>query len=130
VLIYGTAAGGNFVIGDQNAAMASTVTFWGAEWSQRNTLTGSHAPASFKGFEDTPATVRCGTNWTANPGNSTPPVAGALPDYMAVVVSDAITKSGKSITGNAVYIVVVHTNNGYSPNPGHSGTGTVVGIIC
>ena len=130
VLIYGTAAGGNFVIGDQNAVMANTVTFWGAKWSQENTLTGGSAPASFKGFEDTPATAQCGTNWTTDPGNSTPPPAGALPSYMAVVVSSNITKSGKSITGNDIHIVVVHINNGYGPNPGHSGTGTIVGIIC
>ncbi|HEY8752080.1 MAG TPA: hypothetical protein VIM40_00315 [Arthrobacter sp.] len=129
VLIYGTVAGGNFVIGDQNTAMASTVTFWGAKWSQQNTLTSGPTPASFKGFENNPVTTLRGTNWTTDPGNSTPPPSGALPAYMAVVVSDTITQSGKSITGNDIHIVVVRTNNGYDPDPGHSGTGTIVGII-
>jgi hypothetical protein len=130
VLIFGTAAGGNFVIGDGNAAIGTAVTFWGAQWSKLNSLSGGAAPAAFKGFEDAPATVTCGTSWTTDPGNSTPPPAGSLPAFMAVIVSSSITKSGSTISGNTLHMVVVNTNPGYAPNPGHAGTGTVVATIC
>ena len=54
-------SGGSFVIGDGNAAVGQKVTFWGAQWSKLNTLSGGSAPASFKGFENMPATLpSCG----------------------------------------------------------------------
>jgi hypothetical protein len=48
---------------------------------------------------------------------------------MAVVVSDSITKSGSTITGTVKQIVVVKTDPGYGPAPGHAGTGTIVATI-
>lgn len=130
VLIFGTAKGGNFVIGDQNSAPGTAVTFWGAQWWKLNSLSGGAAPASFKGFEDTPSSVSCGTSWTTDPGNSTPPPPGPLPAFMAVIVSSQISKSGSTISGNTVHMVVVQTNPGYAPDPGHPGIGTVVATIC
>ena len=86
---------------------------------------------AFKGFEDTPSTPpACGTIWSADPGNSTPPPAGPLPAFMAVIVSSSISKSGPTISGNTPHVVVVKTNPGYAPNPGHAGTGTVVIQVC
>jgi uncharacterized repeat protein (TIGR01451 family) len=128
--VFCVVAGGNFVIGDQNAAAGSSVTFWGAQWSTLNGLSGGGAPASFKGFETAPATVTCGTSWSTGPGNSPPPPAGPLPSFMAVIVASSISKSGPSISGNTVHMVVVQTNPGYAPDPGHAGTGTVIGQIC
>ncbi len=130
VLIYGTAKGGNFVIGDKNAAAGTSVTFWGAQWWKLNSLSGGSGPAAFKGFEDSPATAVCGTSWTTDPGNSTPPPTGPLPEYMAVLVSSKISKAGSAISGNTVHEVVVKTNPGYAGNPGHAGTGTVIATIC
>jgi hypothetical protein len=130
VLIYGTATGGNFVIGDKNAATGTSVTFWGAQWWKLNSLSGGSGPAAFKGFEDSPATTACGTNWTTDPGNSTPPPAGPLPEYMLVLVSSKISKGGAAISGNTVHEVVVKTNPGYASDPGHAGTGTVIAQIC
>jgi hypothetical protein len=49
---------------------------------------------------------------------------------MAVIVSSHITKSGPVISGNIVHIVLVRTNPGYGPNPGHLGTGTIIGQVC
>jgi hypothetical protein len=49
---------------------------------------------------------------------------------MGVVVSSTISKSGATISGNVPKIVVVTTNPGYAPNPGHPGTGTVVAVFC
>jgi Bacterial Ig-like domain (group 1) len=130
VLIFGTAKGGNFVIGDKNAATGASVTFWSPQWWSKNSLSGGLGPAAFKGFEDNPATAACGKSWTTDPGNSTPPPAGPLPAYMAVIVSSKVSKAGSAISGNTVHEVVVKTNSGYAPAVGHAGTGTVVAKIC
>jgi hypothetical protein len=130
ILIFAFAAGGNFVIGNGEQALGHDVTFWGAQWSKVNDLAAGDAPAAFKGFEDTPATVTCGTSWSTDPGNSTPPPAGPLPSYMAVIVSSSIRESGSSISGNTLHMVVVKTSPGYAADPGHAGSGTVVAQIC
>jgi hypothetical protein len=122
--------GGSFVIGDEDGATATPVTFWGAKWWKKNSLSGGSAPPSLKGFAETPATPSCGTGWGADPGNSTPPPNGPLPAVMGVIVSSKITKSGSQISGDTVHIVVVKTNPGYQPNPGHVGTGTVEAQVC
>jgi hypothetical protein len=46
------------------------------------------------------------------------------------VISSAIGKSGRTISGNVNKIVVVTPYPGYEPNPGHHGTGTVVATFC
>ena len=124
------AGGGDFVIGDNNATVGTSVTFWGAEWWKLNNLTGGAAPASFKGFAKSPPTATCGTDWTTSPGNSAPPPLGPLPSFMGVIVASSISQSGSTISGNTVHMVIVQTNPGYAPNPGHAGTGTVVAQIC
>lgn len=130
VLIYGVVQGGSFVVGDAGAATGNKVTFWGAQWQKLNTLAGGPAPASFKGFEDQPARAACGQAWTTDPGNSTPPPAGPLPAYLAVIASSSVTQSGSAMSGNTPGMVVVRTNGGYAPDPGHAGTGTVIARIC
>jgi Big-like domain-containing protein len=131
ILIFGTASGGAFVIGNGDAAVGHDVTFWSSQWSKENTLAAGSAPAQFKGFASTPDSLpACGTAWSTRPGNSPPPPAGSLPAFMAVIVSSSVTKSGSTISGNVLHEVVVQTNAGYAPNPGHPGTGTVVATIC
>jgi hypothetical protein len=49
---------------------------------------------------------------------------------MGVLVTNNYAKSGSQISGDTPAIVVVQTNSGYQPNPGHPGTGTVVGQFC
>jgi hypothetical protein len=122
---------GMFVIGDTSATTQSTVLFWGAKWWKRNVLSGGTAPAAFKGFANSanPATAQCGEKWKTRPGNSSfPPlsVSGDVP----MIVSTHITKSGPVISGDINEIVLVHVNSGYGPNPGHPGTGTIVGVVC
>jgi hypothetical protein len=131
LLVFAGVAGGNFVIGDRNAAIGTDVTFWGAQWSKLNDLRGGAAPAAFKGFENTPGGLpACGTAWSTGPGNSPPPPSGPLPAFMAVIVSSSVSKSGSTISGDTVHVVIVQTNAGYAPNPGHAGSGTVVATIC
>ncbi len=121
-----------FVIADTEDAVGSDVTFWSAQWAKANVPSKGPAPSSFKGFANETSSSRpaCGGSWTSDPGNSSGPPPGPLPQYLAVLVSSSVTKSGASISGNIVHIVVVKTNPGYSNDPGHTGTGTVVSFIC
>jgi hypothetical protein len=126
--------GGMFVVGDLTVgpvaqAAGKAVTFWGAQWWKVNSLSGGTAPAAFKGFEDTPPAPTCGVNWSTDPGNSTPPPASIGP-FIAVIVSSQITQSGSNISGDTVHVLIVKTDAGYQGNPGHAGTGTVVGVVC
>jgi hypothetical protein len=122
--------GGSFAIGDRDATVNNAVTFWGSQWWKLNTLSRTSAPSSFKGFAAHPASPACGTSWSTDPGNSTPPPAGPLPAYMAVIATSASSTSGSTISGTTAHVVIVKTTPGYDANPGHSGTGTVVAIIC
>ena len=130
LLNFSFLAVGSFVIGDQNSANGTTVTFWDAQWAKDNSLSGGLAPRSFKGFAENPTPPSCGVSWSADPGNSTPPPTGPLPAYMGVIVTRSADQSGSTTSGNTVHIVVVKTNPGYAPNPGHAGTGTVVAQVC
>jgi hypothetical protein len=128
---------GAFVIGDLADPLpivGDSVTWWSSQWTQLNPMSGGPAPASMKGFagfEDNPmGTPRtCGSSWTTDTGNATPPPA-SVPEFMGVLVSSKITQSGSVITGNIKQVVVVHNNPGYAPDPGHTGTGTIVAIVC
>ena len=122
--------GGSFVIGDRNAVIGGAVNFWGSQWSKRNSLSGGPAPRSFKGFAEAPDVPQCGQSWATDPGNSTPPPDGPLPALMAVIVTSSSHQSGSTIAGDIVEIVIVRTNAGYEPDPGHSATGTVVAVVC
>ncbi len=128
-LWFAFAQGGSFVIGDGNAKVGNQVEFWGAQWAKTNQLSGGPAPRSFKGFENSVASPTCGTKWTTNPGNSSGP-PDTIPAFMGVIVSSKIDKSGSTISGDTVHIVVVKTDPGYAPNPGHAGSGRVIAIVC
>jgi uncharacterized repeat protein (TIGR01451 family) len=123
-----TAFSAQFVIGDLSAIVGNTVTFWGSQWAKDNSLSGGSAPNSFKGFTDT-VPASCGGNWISRPGNSSQP-PDTVPQFMAVIASSNINKSGPNITGDTPKIVIVRTNPGYGPSPGHTGTGTVVAVVC
>jgi hypothetical protein len=134
LLTFAYPAAGAFALGDKTVAAATsstTVTSWGANWSTLNSLSGGSAPAAFKGFARTLSATPpvCRGTWTTTPGNSSTPPS-SVPTYMGVVVPSTITKSGSTIAGNIVQIVVVKTSPGYAPDPGHPGAGTIVGTVC
>jgi hypothetical protein len=130
-VVFAFAPGGrSFVIGDTKSATGTSVLFWGAQWAKFNPVTSASTVSAFKGFALDPTTPTCGTSWSTAPGNSTPPPAGPLPAYMGVIVTSHYSKSGSSISGDIAHIVIVRTDAGYGPNPGHAGTGTVVGQVC
>jgi hypothetical protein len=123
---------GSFAVGNLSASMGASVTYWSSQWSKVNTLSGGPAPSTFKGFINglsvEPPT--CGITWTSTlGGNSTQPPA-TVPSFMGAVVPSTVTASGSTSFGNAVKIVVVQTNPGYSSNPGGAGTGTIVAQFC
>ena len=120
---------GSFAIGDQNAVIGNSVTWWGGNWSSANQLTGGPAPLSFKGYQNTVNNPTCSSpNWMTTTGNSPPP-SNLVPSYMAVIVTSKVT-GGNTPTGDIVKVVVVKINPGYKPKPGSPGTGTVVAEIC
>lgn len=131
VFAYSVGNGGGFVIGDKNVGIGKMVTFWGAQWAKQNSLTGGAAPSAFKGIANRSSTTpaSCGASWFTDPGNSSNPPA-FIPAYMAVMVADSITKNGSVISGNTSKIVIVGTSGNYQPNPGHAGTGTIIGVLC
>jgi hypothetical protein len=125
-IVFAFLNSGSMIIGNLDGA---NVEFWGAQWAKNNSLSGGPAPDAFKGFAST-APQTCGGGWASNPGNSSGPPAGPLPSYMGVIVSSTVAKSGSAISGDVLKIVVVKTNPGYAPDPGHAGTGTVVATFC
>jgi hypothetical protein len=122
---------GNFVIGDGNAVVGNHVTFWSARWADFNSLSGGAAPSGFSGFTSStsPNPAICGGAWTSNPGNSSGPPA-SVPSLVTVIVTSSITKSGPTISGNIPTMAILLTDPGYSPSPGHTGTGTVLTVFC
>jgi hypothetical protein len=126
---------GAFVLGD--LSQSGTVTFWGSQWSQANSLSGGAAPSPFKGFANSLAPPAAGTpwcnsgGWTTDTGNSSPPPA-TVPAYMAVVVTAGVASSSSTVFSSPGIpkVVVVRTNAGYSGNAGGTGTGTVVATVC
>jgi hypothetical protein len=128
VLVFAFLGGGSFVVGNLNAVPSNAVSFWGAQWSTLNSLSGGTAPADFKGFAVT-MPQSCGGGWTSDPGSSSNPPA-TVPSYMAVIAASSVTESGSVITGDSPKIVIVSTNPGYGPAVGHAGTGSVVAVLC
>jgi hypothetical protein len=139
VLVFAFPSRGAFVLGDGTVAAATPLTqltWWSHSWSSLNGLSGGPAPAAFKGFaadvstlpSTSPANV-CETSFTTGPGNSPAPPAD-VPTYMGVLVAGSVEKAGSTITGRWAKVVVVRTDPGYEPNPGHPGTGTLVTTFC
>ena len=122
VLIYAFPRHGAFVVGDRSAT--GNVTFWSQQWWKKNSLSGGPAPSSFTGFASDPS---CHGHWTAGSDGDAP---DDVPDYMAVIVSSSINRSGWKITGDTVRFVIVRTaNGGGGSDHWHTGTGTVVGSV-
>ena len=130
-LIFAFLSSGSFVVGDAGAVPGGAVTFWGARWSKLNPMTGGSAPSSFKGFGGSlsASPPACGGTWTSSPGNSSNPPA-SVPSYMGVIASGHVGQNGPLLSGDVPAIVIVKTDAGYAPNPGHAGTGQVLAVFC
>ncbi|MDP9259013.1 MAG: hypothetical protein M3Q31_21040 [Actinomycetota bacterium] len=138
-IVFSFPSHGAFVLGDDTVAAATSstvVTWWDSSWSKLVDLSSGDGPTGFKGFADTVVSLpttspanSCGNHWTSTAGNSPPPTT-EVPTYMGVLVTSSITKSGTIVSGNFAEIVVVITDPGYAPAPGHSGTGRIVATFC
>jgi hypothetical protein len=125
-----------FVIGDIEAhGIGANVNFWGAQWWKNNPMSQFHTSGwpSFKGFASsvdlTPSNGNpCGT-WTSRVGNSPPPPQ-TIPEFVGIIVTNNVIKSGPDLTGGIQQIIIVHSDGGYGPNPGHDGNGPVTSIVC
>ena len=122
---------GAFTIGDQNATVGNQVYFWGAQWAKKNSLSGGRAPRAFKGYATCalPNPLNCPGTFSSSPGN-TPGEPDTIPEFITVIVTHLVTKSGPDISGDIRMLALVRTDPGYNDNPGHEGTGTVVAITC
>ena len=135
-VVFAFPPGGSFVVGDTSAVSGGAVTWWGSQWAKENTFSGGIAPSAMKGFAPgapvptTTPPAACGGPWSTTGGNSPPPPESGIPSFMGVFTTNSAVKSGPSISGNTVSIVVVQVNPGYAPNPGHQGTGTVIATFC
>jgi len=50
--------------------------------------------------------------------------------HIQAIVSSQITQDGSVISGDTTEVVTIAVDPGYADNPGHPGTGTVIGIVC
>ena len=131
-IVFAFLDSGAMVVGDQTAAIGGPAAFWGSDWSITNQMSGGAAPSAFKGFASNPATQppTCGIAWTSAQGGNSPKPPATVPSYMGVLVATNVTQSGSTMSGDVLSIIVVQTNAGYSPTPGHPGTGTILAQFC
>jgi len=113
----------------------NTVNFWGSQWWKNNPMSDFHSNGwpSFKGYASsvdlTPGPgAPCGT-WISRVGNSPPPPK-TIPDLVGIIVTNNVVKIGPDEGGAIQRIIVVRSDGGYGPNPGHDGNGPVVSIQC
>ena len=131
---FATPANASFAIGDATVAPGTRVTWWGSKWDKLNPFsTDEQGPGSFKGFVQAAASKAapaCGSTWSSSSSGGSVALPASVPAYMAVIVASGVTKSSSAIAGDVRHVVVVKTDPGYEPNPGHAGTGTIVGSVC
>lgn len=122
-------------------AIGQRVNFWGSQWESQ-VINGQYFAAnpSFKGWSGSAAPIQaCQVNatpstlttscWQVKPGQSFPPGA-TLPDFIEVVVSTVIVKSGDTVFGNVACGAVVKVDHTppYGAVPGQPGFGTIAAV--
>ena len=124
--------------------LGQRVNFWSSQWEQQVAAGDYQAHGSFKGYGTAggspiiicePTARTTGTPqldqscWTSKPGNSNPPAT--LGDFIQVIVTTSVNKSGSTIYGNITSTVVVQVDRTapYAPDPGHPGYGTIVAVV-
>jgi hypothetical protein len=118
--------GGNQSDLDDAVGIGDHFTFWGAQWSKQ-VVRGDYAGgSSLKGWADKVS----GSTWSTAPGNSSS-APKSVASYISVIVTTKVTKSGSTLSGNAVRRVVIRVDDPdrYDANPGHAAAGTVVAIL-
>jgi hypothetical protein len=119
-----------FVIGDvEPHGIGANVYFWGSQWWKKNSMSGFVAKGvgSFKGYASEAG--MCGDSWISRTGDSPPPPQ-TIGSQIGIIVTGTVGKFGPDIGGEIRQILLVDTDEGYGPNPGHPGTGSVVSVVC
>ena len=140
VIVFAFPTKGAFVLGDRSVSAATpttSLTWWSDTWYTKNSVSGGVAPDAFKGFAASVTSLpttspanSCGTTFLTRTGNSPPPTSG-VPGYMGVIVASKVVKDKTgNVTGVWGKVVVLKTDAGYSPSPGHPGTGKIVATFC
>ena len=136
VLVYAFPGNGrvSFVISDRMAAVGNTVTFWGAQWSREESAEQRRCRAEqLQGIRRAVrgrrrAVLRRDVDDRAR---QQPRAAGRPAARLhGRRRGRRCDKSGSTISGDVRRIVVVKTNPGYAPNPGHEGTGKIIAVDC
>jgi hypothetical protein len=71
----------------------------------------------------------CGGTFTGHLGGGTnPPMM--IPHIITVAATSSVMQSHGNVSGTITSIVLVETDPGYEPHPGHAGTGTVIAVVC
>ena len=91
-----------------------------------NSLSGGAAPSAFKGLAI--STDALSRKFATGPGNSVDGPDALPPGDVLVLIASPITKSGSTINGTFSGTVMVQPDPGYAGDPGHAGTGVVVGV--
>lgn len=102
---------------------------WGDGSSTTGTISGGPGTAPYT-VHGSHIYATTGFFTVSGPGNSASPPDGPLPTYMGGIVTSSDSKSGSAISGDILHIVVVKTNAGYAPNPGHDAKGKDVAEVC
>lgn len=120
-------ATGAFVVGDGNAVVGVSVTLWSPQWCAQNGA--DPCPAAFKGYADSAGITpyQDGGTWTASPGASSDP-PNTVPTYVAVLTTDAVTKSGSTMSGTISHAIIVKVDFA-GRSPGSPTTGQVVALL-
>ena len=110
-----------------DAVVGAHVTFWGAQWWKENDLSTDATRPSFKGWATNVDRTTC--TFTTRTGDSPPPPDGPLSGVdITVLVTSNVTQSGWTISGTITGFAPIATDPGYADNPGHDGTGVVLGF--
>lgn len=127
----------------QGLQIGQQVNFWGHSWAKQVDGKENGPHSEFKGFASSlkafalcqptarPSGVPQLTSecWSSGGGETSPPAS--LPEYIGVLVTDAIVKERGQIFGNVAALVVLKVDSkpAYGPVPGKPGWGTLVAVI-
>lgn len=123
-IVYGLTTGGTFVIDAANAKVGRQVSL-GWEWKK----TSPEDPRTFSGFA-AGVSASCGAEWSTHVGDRDDH-ARAVPAYVAVIASSAVTRNRNEIAGDVSSVVIVELSEREPRRSrGSCLPGTVVAVLC
>ena len=140
VIVFAFPTKGAFVLGDRSVSAATpttSLTWWSDTWYAKNSLSGGVAPDCVQGvrrFGDVPADDQPGQQLRHHVPHPDGQQPAADQRGARLHGRDRGVEGGQGQAGNVTgvwgKVVVVKTDAGYSPSPGHPGTGKIVATFC